>query len=395
VRCAVKRIEADAGRLFLVLLLLALQGCGALSIRSHVPSPTPGEAYKVGEVVELATGERITFQEMIRDLEAARVVYVGETHVSRADHALQLKVARALLERHPQLAIGVEMVPRTLQPVLDRWVKGLLSEEDLLEELAWEETWGHDFALYRPLFQLTRDHRLPMVALNAPGDLVRKVARDGLAGLDARERSQLAVRFLDDDPRHRAFVEEEFRSHAHGGFENFQHFYEAQLAWDETMAETLAQWLRDHADFQVLVLAGKGHVNYRFGVPERTKRRLEHRYAIVVPMPVHDTALQVSPEIGDYLVVTEKERPFPGHGLRLGIVLDREKTESGLYVKAVLPGSRAARSGLKPGDRIVAVDGRTIGDIRELHEVVRGGGGRRTFTVERRGNRTDVVIDLD
>ncbi|SMC22783.1 Uncharacterized iron-regulated protein [Desulfacinum hydrothermale DSM 13146] len=379
---------------WLVLVLVAVQGCSVLPTKPDSAAFLSKAGWKVGDVVHLRTGRRISFEEMIGDLETVPVIYVGETHVSRADHALQLKVARALWERHPKLAIGMEMVPRVLQPVLDRWVKGELSEKALLEQLSWEESWGYDFSLYRPLFLFARARRLPMVALNAPGTVVKKVARKGLAGLSDEERSQLADRIEGDDPRHRAFVKEEFLRHGHGNFPNFQRFYEAQLAWEETMAETLARWLRAHPGFQVLVVAGKGHVNQRFGIPERTRRRVEHRYAVIVSMPIHEKGFEVSPAVGDYLVVTPKERPFPGHGRRIGIVLDPKRGGPGLYVVSVLPGSRADRAGLRAADRIVAVDGKAVQDMGDLHEAVRAEARRLTFTVDRNGKRLEVVIDL-
>ena len=40
------------------------------------------------------------------------------------------------------------------------------------------------------------------------------------------------------------------------------------------MAEKAAQFYQENPDYQVVVLAGKGHVIYGYGIPSRVARRL-------------------------------------------------------------------------------------------------------------------------
>jgi uncharacterized iron-regulated protein len=49
---------------------------------------------------------------------------------------------------------------------------------------------------------------------------------------------------------------------------------QAQVLWDETMAEKIAQFVKANPDYQVVVLAGKGHIIYGYGIPSRVERRL-------------------------------------------------------------------------------------------------------------------------
>jgi len=44
--------------------------------------------------------------------------------------------------------------------------------------------------------------------------------------------------------------------------------------WDETMAEKIAEFVKANPDYQVVVLAGKGHIIYGYGIPSRVERRL-------------------------------------------------------------------------------------------------------------------------
>jgi uncharacterized iron-regulated protein len=54
----------------------------------------------------------------------------------------------------------------------------------------------------------------------------------------------------------------------------FERFLQAQVLWDETMAEKIAQFVKANPDYQVVVLAGKGHIVYGYGIPSRVERRL-------------------------------------------------------------------------------------------------------------------------
>jgi uncharacterized iron-regulated protein len=40
------------------------------------------------------------------------------------------------------------------------------------------------------------------------------------------------------------------------------------------MAEKIAEFVKANPDYQVVVLAGKGHIVYGYGIPSRVERRL-------------------------------------------------------------------------------------------------------------------------
>ena len=64
---------------------------------------------------------------------AQSVLLLGETHNVAAHHDWQLDTLRALHARRPQMVIGLEMLPRNAQPVLDAWVRGDIDETALFE----------------------------------------------------------------------------------------------------------------------------------------------------------------------------------------------------------------------------------------------------------------------
>lgn len=375
---------------------LFLWGCAGLE---KGPSKTPATPSvfqpAVNDIVDLRTGAKLSFDALMEELAKVRVIYVGEVHSREADHEVQRRIVEGLWRRGRNIGVGLEMLPRSTQEDVDRWVRGDLDEAAFLKAVDWERHWGFPFSLYRPLFILAREKSIPMRALNAPPAVVRQVSRQGLASLSDAQRLDIARHFDLGDAAHRAYIEQEYRAHASGSIRDAQSFYEAQVVWEETMAESLAVWLVEEPLDHVVVLAGKGHVHQRFGIPERVRRRVEHRYAVVLPTALTEEPERLTAQAGDFLIVTAEEKPFPGHGRRLGVRLDSAAAEAGLRVVEVVPGSRAERAGFRPGDRIVAVNGEPVSDVHALHQRVQGLASTMVFTLEREGRRIEAVVRFE
>ncbi len=60
------------------------------------------------------------------------------------------------------------------------------------------------------------------------------------------------------------------------------------------------------------------------------------------------------------------------------------------------PGGPAAEAGVRPGDRIVAVGGRLLNSIDDLHRLLSGSGADRrlALSVVRAGHELEVHVDL-
>ena len=50
--------------------------------------------------IDLYTGEPLTFNQLISDLEKSNVIYLGETHSIKRHHDLQLKIVNALIKKN-------------------------------------------------------------------------------------------------------------------------------------------------------------------------------------------------------------------------------------------------------------------------------------------------------
>jgi uncharacterized iron-regulated protein len=119
-------------------------------------------------------------QRLLQKIQTANVIYLGETHDQLADHQAQLKIVQALQREKPRMAITLEMFQRPYQFALDRYLSGTLSESELLTQTEYQKRWGFDWRFYAPIFRFAKAKSLPLLALNTPTEMTRKVARSGL-----------------------------------------------------------------------------------------------------------------------------------------------------------------------------------------------------------------------
>lgn len=123
-------------------------------------------------------------------------LWLGEHHNSATDHNLQADLIRSLYERRCKssgssslssstsaLAIGLEQVQIQFQPVLDDFVNGVISEEEMLKGVDWEQRWFWSYDKYRPVFELAREKKIPLIALNVNSEDLAVVERSGYPGL--------------------------------------------------------------------------------------------------------------------------------------------------------------------------------------------------------------------
>jgi len=375
--------------------LLLLAGCTTMGSKGAPPPPSAAFPLRVGDIVDTKQGRVIDFDTLVDDLSKADVVFVGETHVSAADHQIQAKISRALFARRSSLVLALEMFPREAQGILDRYSRGELSQEAFLKEVDWEKVWGFPFSLYQPILSWAAEKHLKIIGLNAPREVVRKISRGGLASLDPIDRSRLAADFDLTNRDHRKQLEEEFSVHTKGPIRDFDSFYEAQLAWEETMAETLSRVLWERKDSTpVLVLIGKGHIGGRFGVPDRTAKRFPHQYRSVIPAPIDYPDTVNDPRFADFVWITEKaDRLPPG---RLGVLVRPRPTAEaeGLEVVSIHPESPADRAGIKAGDIILMADGEPLRDIATLHRVIAESAGNLQVRIKRKNKVMDLSVSL-
>jgi uncharacterized iron-regulated protein len=228
--------------------------------------------------------------ELMAELAGFDAICIGERHDNPHDHWAQLEIATDLVERAEsrgrELAFGFEMFDRSDQPLLAEWQQGKIDTEALIERSNWQGDWGYPFGYYRPLLELGRGQNLGLLALNAPREFTRTIARRGLEALDDDEQRELPELDL-SQAEHRAAFDQVMKEHPHGGADP-DNLYAAQVVWDETMAHDAAAWLRMRRPArQLVIIAGQMHCR-KTAVPDRIARRTPVRTAAVLPVVTAD-----------------------------------------------------------------------------------------------------------
>jgi len=288
----------------IAVICLCVIGCAGMR-HPQPPSATiegAAERFRPGQIVDVASGKAITFEELIAQISSKDLIFVGEAHDNPDHHLIQIQILQAVASRSPSLTMGMEFFQQHQQPILDRYIQGESTEKEFLEAVDWKKTWGFGYHFYRPLMQLAREKKYRVLAINAPNDLVRKVARTGLKALEPSERDQLPKEINLTQDRHRAFLHEIYQEHSPRDLKDFEFFYEAQCVWEETMAYNLAERLKSD-EGRLIAFTGNGHIVNKFGIPDRTVRRVPASMVTVVPYPLNGKET-IEQGIADYVWFT-------------------------------------------------------------------------------------------
>ncbi|MEP7355241.1 MAG: ChaN family lipoprotein, partial [Acidobacteriota bacterium] len=330
------------------LFVLTLTGASLITL-AHAQDRSSTDAIDLNATVSL---DRLATQ-----LATKRVVFVGETH-DRYDHHLnQLEIIRRLHLADPTIVIGVEYFQQPFQAQVDDYIAGRTTENEFLRATEYYKGWGWDYRLYAPIFRFAREQRIPVRALNVPNGLASEVAKVGLAGLPEPRRASLPKEIEPADAAYKNRLREAFEGHGSAKPNAFDHFVEAQLVWDEGMAESAAAYLNANPNRRMVILAGSGHVGFVDGIPKRLARRTKATYAMVL-----NSGESVEPHTADYLLLS-KQQDLPAAGA-LGISLEDKDGEC--RIRLVSPGGAGAKAGLRQGDVLTKVEDQTIKAIADF-----------------------------
>ena len=224
---------------------------------------------------------------------------VGEHHDNPHHHANQLAVIREIHEKAEKpLAIGLEMFETGYQKQLDQWVAGKLDLKEFVK--TYYENWDEAWLLYRDIFLYAREHQIPLLGLNVPRKVVRKVAQKGFASLTPADMMELPRGITCDvTPPYENFIKRVFGWHGKKN-DAFTNFCEAQILWDTAMAINLLKFHEQAPETKIVVLAGDGH-SWKPGIPRQISQRRDLSMAVFLPETAKLHRRNVSQADTDYL----------------------------------------------------------------------------------------------
>ncbi len=325
------RVRFTATRL---VIAAALTGCAGTAL-STAPVPSPDVSVAGLRVVAASSGNTIAFSQLADDAAKADIVFFGEQHDDAETHRAELALLSAIAERRGKVILSLEMFERDVQPLLDAYLAGTLSEAEFRAQ---SRPWPNYETDYRPLVELAKAKQWPVLASNIPRRFASMVSRRGLSAIDSLEsgdRAHVAQEILcPKDQYYTNFVE--VMGGGHGGATPATAppatappatapsassmsgmtdlFYEAQCVKDETMAESIVRARAAYGGNPIVVhVNGSFHSDFGLGTAARVRRRLPSARTVVVSaVPTPDPAKAKAAELlnrGQYIVIVRRLAP--------------------------------------------------------------------------------------
>lgn len=201
------------------------------------------------------------------------VICVGELHGNPGAHRVELEVLRRMAEEGSPLALSTEQFERDTQETLDAYLAGTMTEKEFREK---SRPWPN-YADYRPLIEFCKANKIPVIAGNIPRRLASRVYKEGVDVIE---------KFSDDEKSWTAAelkalpgaYKDKFMG-AMGGMgghgDALERMYAAQCIKDDTMAESIANWLKANPEGRVLHINGVFHSGNGLGVPEKLEAMMD------------------------------------------------------------------------------------------------------------------------
>jgi uncharacterized iron-regulated protein len=307
----------------ILFVLLVLSSVLLMDAAAQVAHP-PVSVYIPQRVYDSNEKRYSDFESMLLELSRSDVVFVGEQHNDPATHRLERAILEGLARRRSNILVALEMFERDVQPSLDDYLAGRMSEEDFLNS---SRPWPGYVTDYRPLVEMARLRNWKVIASNVPRRYASQVSKQGMAVIDAlpaAERKLIAAQFhcpFDDYFKRfsQAMGGHPVSAEEGKGAEDKQNdqqratierFYYAQCIKDETMAESIADQFQTSEDGSqkplVVHFNGTFHSDYHLGAAARTNRRIpKSKIKVVTIVPLDDLdAIQPDEhrKRGDYII---------------------------------------------------------------------------------------------
>lgn len=222
-------------------------------------------------LVRTHDGNEISVSDFAKLAASTDVLVLGEEHDSDGAHQLQLEIIQELINSGQNIAISMEMFERDCQGTLNEYLAGRIDEPTFLKT---SRPWKNYEAHYRPIIELAKQHRLPVIAGNTPRNIASKVSKgealdSSLSPFHARKTTAGKDLYWEN------FIN---AMKGHGGMDDSDAgrlFFEAQCLKDDTMAESITDFLASHQHRPVLVvhLCGKFHSDFGLGTVSRILTR--------------------------------------------------------------------------------------------------------------------------
>ena len=269
-------------------------------------------SYELNKMITIMRGREkaeLTSEQFLKEVSNVDVIFVGEIHSDSATHIFEYELLQILHTKHKKYAVALEMFERDDQEILNKYLAGRITEKEFLKNVKF---WSNYKSSYRLLVEFAKTHKLPVLAMNVPRSYANQVALGGeqvLYAIPDSEKVWMARELkCFDDAYKENFMEQMSEKNRPLPMLKFdmQNLYKAQCLKDDTMAETISDFLEKNPGCQVIAFQGVFHVANGLGLAQKLhllKPEINQKIAVCIPVD-NLSALQYDTyqNKGDYLV---------------------------------------------------------------------------------------------
>jgi uncharacterized iron-regulated protein len=237
-------------------------------------------------------GETLSLDKLPKPLIDADIILIGEWHTHSAIHRFQTDFLKARRNATSNITLSMEQFTRKHQDKLNQYLNNEIGEQVLISQAA---AWPNYQSDYRALVEFAKANDMDIIAANAPKPFVQCISRKGLSYLDQLSSEQRNWVASEVDTADSPYKEKFMASMHHGTPQQTEKQFAAQVTWDETMAESIVDYLASKPSQQVIHLAGKFHTEGGLGTAASILRRNPNlKVAVISPVD------EFSPNTSDY-----------------------------------------------------------------------------------------------
>jgi len=275
-------------------------------------------------------GKFLLMTALAEKLADKRLIYFGESHEQPEVVDLELKVLKILVEvaksngKGSVVNVFMEHFNFEQQDYLNQYMQGSINEEQLFKLYKESGSEGHDLEAYTNFITFARNNctNVKLYAGFIPRKFAQRLVKEGeepvlqelktlgyLNTLSLPPGSENHYNFFESLISGRN-LETDFQSVG----ERFKRIFPAQVLKDTAMATAIANSINNSTDTsdKFLVLAGAGHIDYRFGVPERVDSLNLVPKEETLILTVRDKDALTFTENSDLLKIEAFDSKFPG-----------------------------------------------------------------------------------
>lgn len=276
------------------------------------------------KIYSVKSQKEVSVNEIVTAMKDADVLFFGEEHNDSVMHYLESTIFELLIKQFGNtMTLSMEMFTRDVQPVMDEYLMGVIREKDFLKDA---QVWGN-YRDYKPMVELAKKSNLDVICANAASRYSNLAGRKGQAALmqlPAASKKYFAP--LPYDTATGAYHKKLLNMMGHnisikdtlpkappmammGGF----NIVLAQSLWDATMAYSIAEYLKSHANKKVFQVNGRFHSDEGFAVVAQLKTQFPKAKILIISGGSEDEFPNINwkklAHFGDFILITNPKVP--------------------------------------------------------------------------------------